>query len=28
MTSAVALFDAGAQPREDFENGWDPATTI
>ena len=28
VTSATALFDAGAQAREDFENDWDPATTI
>jgi len=28
VTSAAALFDAGVQAREDFENGWDPATTI
>jgi len=28
VTSAAALFDAGAQAREDFENDWDPATTI
>ena len=28
VTSAAALFDAGVQAREDFENGWDLATTI
>lgn len=28
VTSAAALFDAGAQAREDFANDWDPATTI
>ena len=28
VTGATAPFDAGAQAREDFENDWDPATTI
>ena len=28
LLAAAALFDAGAQAREDFENDWDPATTI
>jgi hypothetical protein len=28
VTSATAMFDAGAQNREDFENGWTAATTI
>ena len=28
VVSAAALFDGGSQPVEDYENGWDPATTI
>ena len=28
VTSATAMFDAGGQNREDFENGWSPASTI
>ena len=28
VTSATALFDAGSQAREDFENDWATATTI
>ncbi len=28
VTAAAALFDAGAQAVEDFENDWDPASTI
>jgi len=28
VASSAALFDGGAQPVEDYENGWDPASTI
>ena len=28
VTSATAMFGGGAQNREDFENGWSPASTI
>jgi len=28
VTSATAMFDAGAQNREDFENDWSAASTI
>lgn len=28
VTSATAIFDGGAEPDEDFENGWAPATSI
>ena len=27
VTSSTAMFDAGAQAVEDFNNGWTPATT-
>jgi hypothetical protein len=28
LTTQTALFDGDADPDEDFENGWTPATTI
>ena len=28
VSSAAAMFDGGAQNREDFENDWTAATTI
>ncbi len=28
IASQAALFDGGADPDEDFENSWTPATTI
>jgi hypothetical protein len=28
VASAAAMFDGGADPDEDFENGWTPAATI
>ena len=28
VSSQTAMFDGGAQNREDFENGWSPASTI
>ncbi|MBK7078488.1 MAG: hypothetical protein IPH44_40110 [Myxococcales bacterium] len=28
VTSSTAMFDAGAQAVEDFNNGWTPATTL
>ena len=28
VASATAMFDGGADPDEDFENGWTPAATI